>query len=264
MTTRHPEETLVGGTANRGLVVRVGDTVRRPVRPTSASTHALLHHLQDVGFSGAPRFLGLDTHGREVLSFIEGTTVLPPYPAWSLSQEALDSVAHLLRDFHDATASFDAGAHAWGPALPAAYLDGSVVCHNDTNLDNVVFRDGRAVALIDFDLAAPGSRLWDVVDTARLWAPLRPAEDIDDSRCGHELTRLRRFLDVYGLDRHDRVRLPEVLLDTHDWTYEIVRAGVDGGNKNFGTYWRGGGSARAKRAREWYEREADRIRNAVL
>jgi hypothetical protein len=34
------EVPLEGGVANRGLVMRVGDTVRRPQRPTSAATQA--------------------------------------------------------------------------------------------------------------------------------------------------------------------------------------------------------------------------------
>ena len=59
---------LVGGIANRGRVVRIGDTVRRPQRATSPAIHALLRHLADVGFPGAPRFLGIDEQGREVLS----------------------------------------------------------------------------------------------------------------------------------------------------------------------------------------------------
>ena len=45
-TERHQEVELTGGTANQGLVVRVGDTVRRPWRPTTPATHALLRHLE--------------------------------------------------------------------------------------------------------------------------------------------------------------------------------------------------------------------------
>ena len=55
-----PEVLLPGGLANRGAVVRIGDTVRRPQRRTSPSVHALLRHLETVGFDGAPRFLGVD------------------------------------------------------------------------------------------------------------------------------------------------------------------------------------------------------------
>ena len=153
-----PEVVLLGGTANRGQVVQVGDTVRRPQRPTSPATHTLLRHLADVGFAGAPRFLGVDALGREVLSFVPRAAVTPPYPAWALTDEALARVAGLLRDYHRAVSTFDPGPCAW-PASPPAPFAGELISHNDSNLDNVVFRDGRAVALIDFDLASPGCRV---------------------------------------------------------------------------------------------------------
>ena len=57
------EVLLLGGIANAGHVVRVGDTVRRPQRSWSAATHTLLRHLEAVGFEGAPRFLGADSQG---------------------------------------------------------------------------------------------------------------------------------------------------------------------------------------------------------
>jgi hypothetical protein len=73
-----PEVPLLGGTANRGQVVRIGNTVRRPQRRTSPATHALLCHLTEIGFDGAPRFIGIDAQQREVLSYIPGTAVTPP------------------------------------------------------------------------------------------------------------------------------------------------------------------------------------------
>jgi hypothetical protein len=64
------EERLPGG--NLGGAVRVGSTVRRPARPWTSSVAALLRHLAERGFDGAPRFLGKDANGREVLTFVEG------------------------------------------------------------------------------------------------------------------------------------------------------------------------------------------------
>ena len=107
----------------------------------------------------------------------------PPYPAWSLTDAALRSVAELLRRYHEAVAGFDGTAHRW-PRLPPEPYSGTLVCHNDPNLDNVVFRAGKAVALIDFDLASPGTALWDVAAAVRLWSPLRSDEYITDARRG--------------------------------------------------------------------------------
>jgi hypothetical protein len=260
--TRYVEDPLFGGTANRGLVFRVGNTVRRPLRATSASTHALLRHLAGVGFAGAPRYLDIDDQGREVLSYIPGEAVTPPYPTWALTDEALDSVARLLHEYHDAVSTFDPAGYAWPRTVPSPFR-GGIVSHNDPNLDNVVFRDGRAVALIDFDLSGPGSVVWDVAATARLWAPLRLDRDIADARRGRALTRLRRVVDAYRLTDTDRAVLAEAVLRNHDWCYDIVRSGAEAGHAGFAGYWLQA-AQRAHRTRRWYMHNADVLRATVM
>ena len=183
---------------------RVGDTVRRPVRAGSPSTWALLDHLERVGFDGAPRFLGVDDHGREILSFIPGEAAIEPYQHWALTDEALVSVAELLRRYHDAVASFDAAGRSWPDFVPAEFRDG-LISHNDPNLDNIIFSGGVAVGLIDFDLASPGSAVWDVTCAARLWTPLRDERDAPGELRGRSLDRFRLFIDTYGLARRDRL-----------------------------------------------------------
>lgn len=248
--SRGTEVELVGGTANRGQVVRVGDTVRRPERPSSPAVHALLEHLAGIGFDGAPRFLGIDESSREVLSFIPGETVVPPYPAWSMTDAALTSVARLLYRYHEAVAGFDPSGHEWVEPVPAAYA-GKLVSHNDPNLDNVVFRDGEAVALIDFDLAGPGSVLWDVATAVRLWAPLRPEPDIADPRRGRALTRMRLFADAYGLSGPDRDRLVDAVVANHVWCMDYVRRGAENGHEWFRRRWHGGESELTDRTNAW-------------
>lgn len=258
-----PEVLLVGGTANRGQVVRVGDTVRRPQRPTSPATHALLRHLADVGFAGAPRFLGVDHLGREVLSYVPGTAITPPYPEWALTDEALVSVAHLLRAYHQAVSTFAPAPHAW-PSPPPAPFAGELISHNDINLDNVVFREHRAVALIDFDLASLGGRVWDVACAARLWAPLRPETDIDDTRRGRAVARFRLFADSYGLARADRERLVAAVRENQRWCYDIVGTAAANGHAGFSEYCAGGAMERAARTQQWYLDDGDVLRQALL
>lgn len=260
--TSPDEVSLTGGTSNRGLVVRVGDTVRRPPRPTGPSTHALLAHLHEVGFAGAPQYLGEDDRGREVLTYIPGTAIIPPYPEWSLTDDALESVARLLRTFHDAVSSFDPAGHAWPCRVPGEFV-GTMVSHNDPNLDNVIFRDGVAVGLIDFDLASPGRREWDVAGAARLWCPLRVDVDITDARMGRALSRFRRFVDAYDHPTLDRNLIVEAVLRHHDWSYAIVQREVDQGHAAFTEFWHGGGAARAGRTAEFYRIGEATLRNAL-
>ncbi|TDW15307.1 phosphotransferase [Kribbella kalugense] len=257
------ETELLGGTANRGLVVRVGDTVRRPLRASSTATHALLQHLESVGFKGAPTFLGVDSQGREVLSYLTGETVTTPYPDWSMTDEALDSVAHLLRAYHDAVADFRPVGYEWAEPVPPAYVTG-LISHNDPNLDNVVFRDGVAVALIDFDLAGPGSALWDIATAVRLWAPLRPEADIHDVRRGRSLTRLRRFADAYGLTDEDRLRLVDAAADNHVWCMDYVRRGAETGHPWFHQRWTTGEADLTNRTNTWFTHQAQALREALL
>jgi hypothetical protein len=250
MSDDRGEVLLDGGLTNAGLVSRVGDTVRRPRRPTSASTWALLDHLERVGFDGAPRFLGVDDRGREILSFIPGEAAIEPYPEWALTDEALVSVAELLRRYHDAAASFDAAGLTWPDFAPAEFHDG-LISHNDPNLDNVIFSGGVAVGLIDFDLASPGSAVWDVACAARLWAPLRDDRDVAPQLRGRALERLRLFIDAYGLPPRDRLRVVDAVIHTHERCYRVVGAAVADGHDAFGRMWREEGRARADRTRRW-------------
>jgi hypothetical protein len=257
------ETLLVGGTANRGQVVRVGDTVRRPQRPTSPATHALLRHLADVGFTGAPQFLGVDERDREVLSYVPGTAITPPFPEWALTDDALASVAALLRSYHRAVETFDSSPYVWPPSPPEAFC-GELISHNDVNLDNVVFRGGQAVALIDFDLASPGSRLWDVAGAARLWAPVRPQQYIDDIRRTRVLTRLRSFVDSYGLGPEDRQRLVDAVRQNHNWSYDLMSSAAANGHAGFSDYYASGALDRAAQTYQWYLDSGDLLRSALL
>ncbi|GIG23678.1 phosphotransferase [Cellulomonas chitinilytica] len=258
-----PEETpLLGGTSNRGLVFRLEDTVRRPQPPGAHAVHALLEHLERVGFDGAPRYLGLDEQGREVLSYVPGEVPIAPPPRWAWSDDSLASVGALLRRFHDAVESFDAAAHTWPTTVPAAWR-GPHVCHNDPNLDNVVFRDGVAVALIDFDLASPGSRLWDLAIAARLWVPLRDSRDARSDLVDRAPARLAVLADGYGLARRELPALVAAARATHDWCYSVVRAGAERGQRGYVEVWTPSKRAYVARGRTWLARHADRLAREV-
>jgi Ser/Thr protein kinase RdoA (MazF antagonist) len=174
------EVALRGGRLTAG-VVRVGDTVRRPVGPHSPFVHRLLRHLEAVGFDGAPRVLGTDDRGREILSFLDGW--VPPNLG-HFSDDQVTAAARLLRRFHDATT---------GSALAGEH---EVVCHNDPSPCNYVFVDARPVAFIDFDHAAPGDRLRDIAYAGWLWT----LSADDGPSVPEQARRLALMARSYGLD----------------------------------------------------------------
>src|SRR5579862_3461217 len=247
----HSPHFLPGATANRGLVVRVGNTVRRPTAPCWRATHALLAHLARSGFDGAPRVLAADA-ATETLTYMDGQAALPPLTEDILTDAALVSVADLVHRYHLAAASFDPSGYQWARPIPARYRTG-LVSHNDVHPANLVFRDGRAVALIDFDLAGPGSAAWDFAAAARYWAPLRDDQDITDSRQGRALDRFRIFLHASGLSRAERRDVAAAVVANHDWTYAIVTEAAAAGHEGFADHWRLV-AASATRARRWCQR----------
>jgi hypothetical protein len=213
-----------------------------------------LRAVRNAGFDGASFPVGIDHDGRERLVFIDGEVPVAPYPDWSQSDAALASVAKLLRGLHDAARGFDPQRGTWSGAL-ADPAGGTLVCHNDVELSNVVFRDGVAVALLDFEFAAPGRPIYDVAQLARLCVPID--DDVDQARIGWRSNdgpaRLRIVADAYGLDRDGRAELLTVMDDAIARIEAAVQRAVDAGDPNSVAMWnRTGGRERFYRRRRWW------------
>jgi hypothetical protein len=244
-----------------GLVVRVGDTVRRPQRLHSPAVRAFLRHLDACGFDGAPRFLGTDERGREILSWIDGDVGLPPFPPWVATDELLVSVAHLQRRLHEAARGFVPPPEAvWDRAnLPDAPAD-AIVCHNDLCVENVVVRAGQAVAFIDFDFAAPNDPLVDIAIALRHWVPVWDPADLTDGRAGaDQIARFGRFCDVHGLERVQRRRVVGALGDFLDRALESMRSRAAAGLPLYRRVWDAGYPGRNRRARAWLDAHATEL-----
>ncbi len=162
--------------------VRVGDTMRRPPHHRSAYVDAVLRELADAGFAGAPRPLGYDDQGRQILTFVVGEVPGGEGP-YRLSDTRIRSAAVLIRAFHDATAASPLRA------------DQEVVCHGDLGPHNTVFRGEQAVALIDFeDDVGPGRRLDDFAQAVWGFADLTSP----DVAVAEQARKTRLMCDAYG------------------------------------------------------------------
>ncbi|MBH0157322.1 phosphotransferase [Fictibacillus sp. 5RED26] len=168
MSNFEKEELLTGG--NISNVIRLGNTVRRDLKPNSAKIHKLLKHLENKEYKYAPQLLGIDEQGREKLSFIEGEAGNYPLKEYMWSNEVIKDIANMLRLYHDAVSDFPI-EEGWHPIdhTPQPY---EVLCHNDFAIYNIIFDQERPAGIIDFDVAGPGPRLWDIAYTLYTCVPL--------------------------------------------------------------------------------------------
>lgn len=259
------ETALAGGIANAGKVVRVGPHVLRPGGEHTSSIQRFLRALRAEGFDGASLPVGVDPDGRERLEFIPGDVAVPPYPEWAQRDDALASLVGLVRRFHDASRRIDVNGLEWSHEM-ADDAGGDLVCHNDLCLENVVFRDGRAVGLLDFDFAAPGRPEYDLAQLARMCVPVD--DEVNALRFGWQSVdkpaRLRLVADVYGLDAGGRTELLQILARSIERGAVFLRRRVAAGDPPFVKMWEEmGGEARFDRRREWWHDRYDEFAAAL-
>ncbi|RCK69245.1 trifolitoxin immunity protein [Desertihabitans brevis] len=198
-------------------VVRVGAEVHRRPGPRADFVHRLLRHYEACGWSGAPRLLGSTAEGRERLSHLDGVTSVDRPELAVPDDAALLALCRLVRRCHDLTAGTELAG------------DAETVCHHDLDPRNTVHRrvDGRwlPVALVDWDLAAPGRRVQDV---ARIgWQYLGPGPAADAGEVGR---RLRLVADGYGLGDVDRAELVPTMLWWQERCWRGIETAADDGD----------------------------------
>jgi hypothetical protein len=218
------EETLPGG--NITGAVLIGDVVHKRASPWTPTVHAVLRHLEEAGFDGAPRALGVDDQGREMLTYLPGETIgdRTPWPGWASADSMLAQVGQWLRRVHDLTADFSPPAdERW--FIGGTMRPGLVVGHQDAAPYNAVVNGDRLVGFCDWDIAGPSSREWDLAFSALPWVPLAsPHDDVDE--------RSRRFhllLDAYGYDG-DRQVFRAVVPERARVQAGVIRRTADAGD----------------------------------
>jgi aminoglycoside phosphotransferase len=191
----------------------------------------LLRYLEHADFE-APRVLGMDAQGREILAFIPGEAYAGaenPVPDRVFDAEHLVDAAQLLRRYHDVVSGFVSppGA-AWRLVAPTEH---ELICHNDWSPWNALFRDEQLAVMLDWDLAGPGSRLWDVANSAACWVTLFSQAKLFS--LAERAQRLRLFCDAYGLE--DRSSLLETIRLRNDVVARFIEERARAGEPGFVT-----------------------------
>ena len=253
-------------------VVRVGGTVRRPVRPFTTTVWAYLDHLRAEGFTDVPDPLGLDEQGREVLGFVPGDVPVEPLPPSVADDAVMAALGRLLRRAHDAAAGWSPPPDArWGsipggpvPGAEPLFAEPELVAHQDYCPGNVVFRDGLPAALIDFDLARPTTRVADLVNALHHWAPLTDPSDRSPAlRDVDALHRSRVLADAYGLTAAQRRDLTPVAVARARNSLLTMRAAADV-DPVFRRWWDEGVRDRLPRTVAWLSAQAPALARQLL
>src|SRR3954451_8103624 len=225
------EESLPGG--NTTGAVLIGDVIHKRASPWTPTVHAVLRHLEEAGFDGAPRPLGFDDQGREMLTFMPGQTIgdQMPWPEWSRADSMLIQVGRWVRRVHDLTADFTPPAdERWFTG--ARMRPGFIVGHQDAAPYNAVVDGDRLVGFCDWDIAGPSTPEFDLAFALLPWVPLAsPPEGtaLSDDEIEERSRRLHLVLDAYGYD-DDRHVFAAVVPQRARRQAELIRRMADAGD----------------------------------
>lgn len=217
-------------------VIRKDDRVVRSSGPWTPAVHSLLRHLEAIGFDAAPRAHSPDDQGREVLTWMPGDVVPTPRPD-VFGSAALHEVGNLVRRMHDATAGFVLPAGLTWEHAPETEVPGEIViCHNDLAPKNLVLRHGRPAAIIDWDLAGPNPRVWDLAHALWQFVPLGDVAALPGAGwtttplLERRIARAQAILDGYGLGQDERAGMAGVVAlrmqRTHDGIATLAAGGT--------------------------------------
>ncbi|MGO4230773.1 phosphotransferase [Arthrobacter sp. YAF34] len=240
------EQELTGGNAS-GRVVRLGETVRKPWIGNTSVVQSYLGALRARGVD-APKPLGRDGRGRQVVEYVSGTLALDQLP---LRLEDLLRVGRMIRRIHDSSEFIPIpDPDGWQMLLPAE--SPNLMCHNDLAPWNLI--TGDRWVFIDWDGAGPSTRLWDLAYAAQSFGML-----VEGQPVGSAAKRLRALVDGYGADLALREALPAAMAKRAAAMFELLRSSSESGFQPWaemyvtghGEHWRAASEYVARNQTAW-------------
>lgn len=245
------EQVLEGGNASDG-VVRIGSTVRKPWTDSTPNVLEFMTAVRKAGVD-VPAVLGQDEQGRQITEFIPGRLALESDP---LTHAELYRVGAMVRAIHDASESFVAPRDArWTVAIPSPGEE--LICHNDLAPWNLII--GDRWTFIDWDAAAPSTRLWDLAYAAQAFTLSNTNLALEEAA-----QNLTAFIGGYGADRRMREQLPEVMSQRAAAMYHLLKSSHDSGHEPWGSMYVKGHGNHWRAATKYAQRHQDLWSKALL
>jgi hypothetical protein len=178
----------------------------------------------------APRPLGLDDQGREILTYIPGECVHPNNLTIIETDAAVHRAGKLIADFHRVQSGYVSPKDAeWRSEGRDPTGSTEVLAHNDLAPWNLI-AGPKDWVFIDWDLAAPGRRLWDLAWALHSFVGLWP----DSPRTHSEIAdRIAAFCDGAEVGSADRPRLLEVVVERTRHSAAMLRRRADEGETRY-------------------------------
>lgn len=219
--------------------------------------------MNEIGkvFKGIPRVFGRDSIGRLQLEWIEGECAEVFEENEESSRVRLLSVGALLRQLHDSTSSIATNGVGNGRDSQDPSGVHEVICHGDAGPGNIVFRDGKAFAFIDWEMTAPGRRSWDLATALRYWAPFRnPSNKKPTELLLNPVQRASWILDGYSASEELRSEIVRLLPLNQKFQAEYVIARIKArGDSEYEEWVTKGGIRRLELDAAWLGGEAQRL-----
>ncbi|HAS41585.1 MAG TPA: hypothetical protein DCS93_13980 [Microscillaceae bacterium] len=189
----------VSGSLN--TVVRLGNTVRRPMHNWTPTVTHFLEYLGQKGICEVPTPLGVDEQNREIQTFIPGEVALRPWPALLKTNQGLEIITRFVKQYHQAQADYIPPANATWYVPDVQYQPGNIIRHGDLGPWNTIWTGDTLQGVIDWDFAEPGDPLTDLAQLAWYWVPLRGEKGWREAgfeQAPHYQQRLTVICDTYG------------------------------------------------------------------
>jgi Ser/Thr protein kinase RdoA (MazF antagonist) len=174
--------------------------------------------------------LGFDGNGREILSFIPGRCVHPDALDLIAGEEGLIRVGRLIADYHRAQEGFvPRGDATWRDEGRDPSGSTEVIAHNDFAPWNLVAGPSGWV-FIDWDLAAPGRRMWDLAWAVHSFVGLWPDSTLDHPTLAR---RIATFCSGAQVEGSEIPELLEVVVERTSDHAALLRRRAAAGEQSF-------------------------------